>query len=67
MSLSIGQGRVYCIGPCVCGEDCHENTDVHTRITGALTSDEWTEEKPCIFVELDVELFECAVATLGAK
>jgi hypothetical protein len=55
----------YCIGTCTCGQDCRTNTDLHTQITGALTCDDWTEEKPCNLPEVDDELFERAMALLG--
>jgi hypothetical protein len=63
---TVTTGPTYCIGTCTCGQDCRTNTDLHTQITGALTCDDWTEEKPCnLPEELDDELFERAMALLG--
>lgn len=32
----------YCVGACTCGQNCHENVDLH-RNTGALTQDEYAD------------------------
>lgn len=58
----------YCEGTCTCGKNCRVNLDLHTRITGSLTSDEWTEEVPCQLPDdYDDSLFEMAMASLGVK
>jgi len=41
------------------------NLDLHTAITGALQSDDYSEEVPCVLPELDDALYEMALASLS--
>lgn len=61
------QPITYCkSNPCTCGQDCRTNLTLHTQITGALTSDERTEDKPLILpTDYDDSLFEMAMASLA--
>jgi len=63
------QPITYCkSNPCTCGQNCRDNLDLHTQITGALTSDEYSEDTPCILPsEIDDDLFAFAMATLGVQ
>ena len=55
----------YCVGTCTCGNNCRVNLDLHTAITGALQSDDYSEEVPCVLPELDDALYEMALASLS--
>lgn len=72
MRLTFGKTEVqtpYCKSvPCTCGQNCHEGTGTHKRITGALTFDEYSEETPCeLPTEIDDDQYEYALALLGVK